>query len=144
MNKKLIIIICNAILLSSGIMLILVSSVQYTNFWPLITVFVDIFALFFPTFCNGCDMGDDDDFSWGGGGGRYDEDRISEGAISWVLLGIIVMIGFAIPIELFRVHKLSEIGAYLTVSGSTVILSSIVIFVRVIYFEKDNHYSYLI
>ena len=138
MNKKtLAFIVGDAIFLSVGIMLILISSIRYDNWFPLLTIFVHCFAIFIPTFCpGGCSM--EEDNVWG------DEDvSASPAAIAWILLGIFIVVGYAIPVELFRTNSLSEKGVYFTLTGSTTILAAVLIFVRLIYFQKDDFSVYL-
>jgi len=138
MNKKtLVLIIADAILLSVGIMLILISAIRLANWWPFLTIFVHGFAIFLPTFCpGGCSTEDDD--LWG------DDESSAPASIAWILLGIFIVIGYAIPVELFRTKTLSQTGVYLTLSGSTTILASVIIFVRAIYFEKDEFTAYFV
>lgn len=138
MNKTLLgLILSNAIFLSTGIILILVSCIQFDNWWPFLTVFINMFAIFFPTFCGGCSMDEFNFSSW-----DEDSDRITPASLSWLCLGFFIIMGYAIPIELYRGNLLSEQGVYLTLSGGTVILASILIFVRVIYFKKDRSSVY--
>ena len=130
MNKKLVAyIMLNATFLSSGIILILVSCIQFNNWWPFLTVFINAFAIFAPTFCGGCSF----EPSW-----DDQEGDISIGSISWIIVGFFVVVGYAIPIELFRVGVLTQTGVYLTLSGGTVILASILIFVKLIFFESEQ------
>lgn len=137
MNKKVLaLILLNATLLAGGIILILVSCVQFNNWWPFLTIFVNAFAILFPTFCGGCSMSDDAEWDDREGG-------VSPATISWVFLGFFIVIGYAIPVELFRTHLLTESGVMFTVSGGTIILAAILIFVRLIYFEKDDSSAYL-
>ncbi|MDB9801212.1 Vps55 family protein [Flavobacteriaceae bacterium] len=134
-TKQFYILIANALLASIGIMLILISSFQYNNWWPFITIFVHLVALFFPTLCGGCSTSD----TW-----SYDPDEITPASISWVFLGFFVTVGYMIPIELYRVDMISETGVYLTIAGGTTVLLSILIFVRLLYFEKDSQSAYMI
>jgi len=136
MNKNFYILIANAILLASGIMLVLVSAVQYTNFWPFIIIFVNMFAIMWPTLCGGCSL--QEEFSYQG-----NEGSITPGSVSWVLLGFFVTVGYAIPIELFRANKLTETATYLTLAGGTTMLAAILVFIRVLYFEKDSYSAYM-
>jgi len=144
MNKKtLALILSNALLLSTGIILILVSCIQYDNWWPFLTIFVNMFAIFFPTFCGGCALGDSDEYGsmWNEG----DNDAsVTPASISWLFLGFFIIVGYAIPIELFRGNLITEQGVYLTVSGGTTILAAILIFVRLILFKKDRDSAYFI
>ena len=98
-----------------------------------------MFAIFFPTFCGGCTS---DDYE-----SLFDDDDaglITPGSLSWLCLGFFIVIGYAIPIELFRGNLLTEQGVYLTLSGGTVILGAVLIFVRLIYFKKDRTSAYFI
>lgn len=138
MNKKILaLIVLNATFLASGIILILVSCVQFDNWWPFMTVFINMFAIFCPTFCGGCTL--DPSSLW-----DEREGEVSLGAFSWLCLGFFVVVGYAIPVELYRSKVLSETGVYLTLSGGTVILAAILIFVRLIFFKKDQDSAYFL
>ena len=133
-NKRLYILFANAILAASGIMLVLVSAFQYSNFWPIVIIVIDIFAVTWPTMCGGCSISDDDYY-----GSSYSDGHAS---FSWVLLGIFITVGYAIPIELYRTNSLTEMATYMTILGGTIILASILMYIRFESFEKDSNYAY--
>ena len=136
-NKRFYILFANAILAASGIMLVLVSAFQYNNFWPIIIIIIDLFAVAWPSICGGCSM-DEHNTLYGSG---FEENE-GPASISWILLGFFVTIGYAIPIELYRTKSLSQIPTYMTILGGTIILSSVLVYIRFETFEKSSNYAY--
>jgi len=138
MNKKTILLIfLNSVFLASGIILNLVSCVSYNNWWPLLTIFINLLAITAPTLCGGCNQQDESFYS-------DQEGQVTLASLSWVMLGAFVIAGYAIPIELFRAKIITQTGVLLTLSGGTVILAAVLIFVRLIYFTKDEGRFYFI
>lgn len=139
MNKKvLVLLLVDALFLASGIMLILISCIQFNNWWPILTVFVDIVAIIFTAFCDNCNMDSEEEFWF------ENSVQTAQTSVAWLLRGFLVVTSYAIPVELYRVKVLSETGLYLTLGGSTTILVAALIFVRVIYFTKDKGSAYLV
>lgn len=138
MNKKtLILIFLNSVFLASGLILNLVSCISYNNWWPLFTIFVNLLAIAAPTLCGGCATYDDEFYAEA-------EGQVTLASLSWVILGAFIIVGYAIPIELFRARAVSQTGVLLTLSGGTVILASVLVFVRLIYFTKEEGRFYFV
>lgn len=123
-----------SMLLASGILLILVPCIQYDNWWPLLTIFVLFLAILFPMMCGGCSPSAMDDT-------EYNEELV---LISWVFTGMFVVTGYAIPSILLRGKYIPEAGLIYSTVGGTVILLSILVFVRIIYFKKDSSMAYIL
>ena len=129
-SHRVTIIAANSILLAVGISLVCVSIFAYGNMWPILTIFVHMLAIFFPTLCGQCSH--DDMFG--------DENATNPLThLPWVLFGLLVIVGYAVPVELFRANELNETAVYLTVAGGTTILCAVLIFVKVIYFQKSDN-----
>ena len=129
-------------MLAAGILLVLVACIQYGNWWPLVTIFVHFFAILCPLTCGGC-----------AGIGAPDEDAwLTDGAdggartlvlVSWLLVGFLVVLGYAIPAILLRGQYIPEEGLLLTYGGGTTILISILVFTRVVYFQPQSDHAYM-
>jgi hypothetical protein len=63
--------------------------------------------------------------------------------LAWVLVGFFVIVGYAIPIELLRGGIIPEQGVYFALGGGTIVLLAILVFVRLVYFEKNAEFAYL-
>jgi len=126
-------LIFTSMLLAAGILLILIPCIQYDNWWPLLTIFVLSFAILIPMVCGGCSHEND-------GFGQNDDLAL----ISWVFVGIFVVIGYAIPAILLRGKYIPEAGLLFTFAGGTTIITSIMVFVRTIYFKKDSSMAYIL
>lgn len=143
MNTKIVLIfIVNSILLATGIILVLIPCIQYSNWWPLITIFVHFFAVMFPVTCGGCAISEN----------QADMDLFLDTnsnnndlpIVSWLFVGLFVVLGYAIPAILLRAGDILQIGMFFAFAGGTLILISILIFVRVIYYRKDSNNAYMI
>jgi hypothetical protein len=134
-------IVLDSALLATGILLVLVACIQYANWWPLLTIFVHFFAIVCPIVCGGCSgIGLSEDDQWltdNGSGAR------SLALISWLLVGFFVVIGYAIPAILLRGEYLPEVGLLFTFAGGTIILISILLFTRVVYFKPRDGHAYV-
>lgn len=129
-TKQIMILVFNSSLLAAGIILILIPCIQYGNWWPLLTIFVHFFAVIFPVMCGGCSFGSD---NWSYSGG--DE---TLAMVSWLLVGIFVVLGYAMPAILLRGGMIPKTGLILSFAGGTTILLSILFFVRVVYFTESD------
>ena len=137
MNKCTIaILISNSIFCAVGILLILISCIQYTTWWPLLTIAVHGLAVLFPVMCGGCQFDNSSPFDTG------DQIAVDCALISWLLVGILGITGYAIPSILLRASLIPEVGLIFTFAGGTVILISILIFVRAVYFAKEINHAY--
>jgi hypothetical protein len=119
-----------SMLLASGILLILVPCIQYDNWWPLLTIFVLFLAILFPMMCGGCSPDTENN-----------EELV---LISWVFTGMFIVTGYSIPSILLRGKYIPEAGLIFSTVGGTVILLSILVFVRIIYFKKDASMAYVL
>jgi len=138
-NSVIVLTVIDSILLAGGIILILIPCIQYNNWWPLITIFVHFFAILFPVTCGGCNIsGNSDDLDF-----RLDSSDPQLAIVSWVFVGVFVVLGYAIPAILLRARKIPEAGLLFAFGGGTLILISILVFVRVVYFKKDPDHAYL-
>jgi len=128
-NKHVVYIVANAILMACGILMIIIPSVIYDNYWALLTILVFTVSLVFPISCNACVVGGDtttDPFM------DSSSDVELGPMLSWLLLGIFVTIGYSIPFELWRGGKMNPVGMGLTMGGGTVILVAVLIFSQII------------
>lgn len=131
MNKIFLLkLVSNAVLFSIGIMMILFSSIQYGQWWSFMTVFVTVIGIAAPFLLGGCAF---DDYT-----------QSSSGPFSWLILGFFVILGYAIPVEMFRAKSINQVGIYLTLGGVTIILASLIIFFRLLYFEKNSFNAYML
>jgi len=127
MNKQILYITANAMLMASGILMIIIPSVIYDNYYALLSILVFSVSLIFPIMCNACSIGS------GTHDSVFDGDAEETGRmLSWLLLGIFVTVGYSIPFELWRSHKMSAVGMGLTMGGGTVILTAVLIFSQVV------------
>jgi len=127
MNKCTIaILISNSVLCAGGVIMVLVSCIQYNLWWPLLTIAMHGLAVVFPS-CN-CSSNDENSVA---------------GQVAWLFVGLFVTFGYAIPSILYRGGLMPEIGLILTLCGGTVILVSILIFVRTVYYTKDPNKAYV-
>lgn len=135
MNKTIIFIILNSILLACGILMIFINCIIYQNWWPVFSIVVFCGGLCFPILCNACSLSASESDMF-----LFDTQDSAQmgGILSWLLFGICITIGYGIPIELWRVHTMSLTPMFLTIGGGTVILAAILIFVKVIEIKKDS------
>lgn len=127
MNKQILYIVANAILMATGILMIIIPSVIYNNYWALLSILVFSVSLIFPIMCNACSIGAGPANVFG------DEGNGELGPmLSWLLLGVFVTIGYSIPFELWRSGLVNVIGMGLTMGGGTVILAAVLIFSQVV------------
>lgn len=126
------VIFTNAMLLATGILLVLISILQYHNWWPLLTIVVHLLAILVPTACGQC-MVDDTEHSIFGDAHHGDAAHAA-----WVLFGVLVIVGYAVPVELYRAHILPQVAACLTVAGGTTILGAVLLYVKIVYFSPTS------
>jgi hypothetical protein len=124
--KNILIIVSISVFLSLGILMIIIPCILAANWWPLLSIFVFLFSFGFPILTNSCAFGgstDSADF-------LYDntDSRDLAALVSWFATGIMITIGYAIPVELFRVSDMILVEMLLTIGGGTIILSSIILF----------------
>jgi len=94
-----------------------------------LTIFVLFLAIVFPMMCGGCSN-------------EFVNQELA--LISWVFTGMFVITAYAIPSILLRGKYIPEAGLIYSIVGGTVILLSIMIFVRMIYFKKDSSMAYIL
>lgn len=126
-KRNMALIISNSALLATGILLIIFSCVIYETWWPLMMIFVFSASIIFPSMCDSCRIESSQDFA--------DPDRDEIGPmLSWVFVGIFLVVGYAIPIELLRRNAFSLGGVYMSVGGGTIIIMAIILFVKIVFY----------
>jgi len=138
--KNILIIVSISVFLSLGILMIIIPCILAVNWWPLLSIFVFFFSFGFPILTNSCAFADSGDF-------LYDnmDSRDLAALVSWFATGIMITIGYAIPVELFRVSDMILVEMLLTIGGGTIILSSIILFQIFIISKhraESDEYSY--
>lgn len=97
------VIIANSILLATGLLLLLFACILYSTWWPSLIILVFALGLAIPMLFGLLE------------------------SLSWVFVGIFLVIGYTIPVELFRKRIFSEGGITMTIiGGSTIILAGII------------------
>lgn len=108
--------------LAVGVLLILVASVTYGNYWPLFTIATHGFALMFPMLCDGYnEIGEDD------GDDLFLRDCK---LIGWFMLAVFFMSGYALPIVMYHSGQIPTPVIYLVIAGGTLVWVSIMLFMR--------------
>ena len=127
-NKRTIaLIVGNSMLLAAGILLIIFSCILNDNWWSLMMIFFFFFSVIFPGMCNAYRVEDNQDF--------VDSDRDEIGPmLGWFLVGVFIVMGYAIPLELLRKHILEMTGYWMSVGGGTVMLMAIILFIKILYY----------
>ena len=117
----LIIAIC-ALFLGSGILMILLAASldSYHSLW---TVFLDCFALMWPTLCDGCNFTDIHHHD-------YSNPLENMKDFGFFLAGAFILAGFILPIYLHHIRVLSLAASILSLAGGTLILSAALIFMK--------------
>lgn len=126
MNKQILYIVANAMLMAAGILMIIIPSVIFNNYYALLSILVFSISLIFPIAANACTIGNSSSHWDDSGGGETGP------MLSWLLLGVFVTIGYSIPFELWRSAKMNAVGMGLTMGGGTVILAAVLIFSQVV------------
>jgi hypothetical protein len=142
-TSTIVIMILCSILCATGIVLIMIACIQYSSWWPLMTIFFHSLAILTPVFCGGCASG-----TGGAGSNDWSMDTNGDiekhcGLISWLLVGIFSIFGYAVPSLLLRKHLIAQSGLLFTFAGGTTILIAILIFTRVVYFSKSADSAYV-
>jgi hypothetical protein len=114
--KILIIIIANSILLAAGLLLLLFACILYSTGWPTLIALVFGLGLAIPILFGLMEP------------------------LCWVFVGIFLVIGYTIPIELFRKHVFSEGGLAMTMSGGSTIIVAGVVFLHTFVFKNQPTY----
>lgn len=142
MNKTLSILlnVSIAFLFGCGIMLVLFSSLYFNSWWGFLTIFVNILSVCIPWVFGECGSNSDMDMSFYGDTG----DSLTAGMLSWAMMGFFIVIGYFVPIEMYRANILKEASVFITMAGGTLLLISIVVFFRVLYFKKDAFNAYIV
>ncbi len=127
-NKRtILLIVLNSALLAAGVLLIIFSCALYHNWWPLMMIFVFVASTVFPLMCNGCKMEDANEFP--------DPTRDEIGPmLGWFMVGLFLVMGYSIPIELMRKGLFHLTGFWMSMSGGTVILMAIVLFIKILFY----------
>jgi hypothetical protein len=122
-TKKILLITAISILLASGILMIIIPCIIVGNWWPLLSIFVFASSFIFPVMCNACSMQKEHDY-------LFDDSGQSElgGTLAWLLAGIFITVGYAIPFELWRTKTMLLVEFLLTGGGGTVILVALLLF----------------
>lgn len=126
-KRNIALLAANSAFLASGILLIIFSCIIYGTWWPLMMIFVFAASIIFPTICGACKIEDSNDF--------MDPDRDEIGPmLAWFMVGLFLVIGYAIPIELLRKQAFELGGVYMSTGGGTIILFAIILFVKIVYY----------
>lgn len=127
-NKRtILLIVLNSALLATGVLLIVFSCALYHNWWPLFMVFVFIASCIFPLMCNACKMEDPNEF--------MDSNRDEIGPmLGWFMVGLFLVLGYSIPIELVRKGLFHLTGFWMATGGGTVMLMAIVLFIKILFY----------
>ena len=115
-HKPVLLLVANSILLAIGLLLVLFGCIVYSTWWPTLTVLVFVAGIFFPTVSGSCQI--------------TEEEETIGYHLSWVIVGIFLVVGYTIPVELFRVGIMTVGGMAMTVSGGTTILAAIALFIH--------------
>lgn len=125
MRNVLAAVILNSALLAGGILIVLITCFEWHNFYPLLTILVDVLAITQLMMC----------------GTTTDSDEGHLGIqLSWMLFGLFVVTGYAVPALLWRDGAIPEQALYFTWGGGTVILASMIIYMKLIN-ASDNKYD---
>ena len=99
MIKNVLIITGISILLACGVLMIIIPSIIVHNYWSLLSIFIFATSLIFPVLCNACNLSNEAHY-------MFDSVEQAElgGALSWLIAGILITIGYAVPFELSLIH----------------------------------------
>ena len=130
-----------AVFLAAGLLCVLIACSVVDNWLLLLTILFHATALVFPAMCDGYNFE---------GMPSYLSDSNDMGlfhmrAAGWFLLGSLFLSGYAMPVILFRAHKLTSVKAvYLTIGGGTLIWASIILFMAAFMCKRTSgsDYSY--
>lgn len=123
-NKRTIsLIVLNSALLATGVLLIIFSCVLFHNWWPICMIFLFLLSSFFPLLFGGCQLEEND----------YDHDEIGP-MLGWFMVGLFLVLGFSIPMELVRKGLFEWSGFGMTTSGGVIILTAIVLFIKILFY----------
>jgi hypothetical protein len=113
-----------SILLACGILMIIIPSIIIHNYLSMISICIFSLCLIFPFLCNACSISNTTDAY------LFDNSAQAElgGTLAWLLSGILVTIGYAVPFELWRVGRMPLVEFLLTAGGGTVIMVAILTF----------------
>lgn len=126
-RRTILLIVLNSALLAAGVLLIVFSGALYHNWWPLMMIFVFLISAAFPLMCSGCKVETVNDF--------MDSSRDEIGPmLGWFMVGLFLVIGYSIPIELVRKGLFHETGFWMSMSGGTVILMAMVLFIKILFY----------
>ena len=117
----------NASILATGILIVLIACFQYNNFFPLLTILANLVAIAQLMMCGSCNTQPS----------YYNSDD-SQHHVSWLLFGLCIVIGYAIPSLLYRANQIPEIALYFSWIGGTTILTSMIIYMRIIYNRHEG------
>jgi hypothetical protein len=116
-RRHLLYIIANSILLSAGLLLLIFTCILHQTGWPLLCVVAFVLAISLPLLS---------------GSFQITEEEHDGYRLSWVLAGILIVVGYTVPIELFRKGVFSsEVGLIMTICGGTAILMAIMFFSKI-------------
>lgn len=129
-QKKIAIIILNSILLGCGILTIVISNIINSNWFSLITIILFGFSVIFPLLCNALDIGSE--YSSSDLLFLNDDNKSIEKAktFSWFLTGFTITLGYSIPFLLWRNKEMPILNMIMAMSGGSIILLSIIIFIK--------------
>ena len=90
-------------------------------------IFVFSASIIFPTICGACKFEDPHEY--------MDSERDEIGPmLAWFMVGLFLVMGYSIPLELLRKSAFALEGVLMSMGGGTIILCAIVLFVRIIYY----------
>jgi Vacuolar protein sorting 55 len=121
--KNVLIITGISILLACGVLMIVIPSIIIHNYWSLLSIFIFGTSLIFPVLCNACNLSDQAHY-------MFDSVEQAElgGSLSWLICGILITVGYAVPFELWRVGDMPLVEFLLTAGGGTVMIVAILLF----------------
>lgn len=133
MNHALLIVFFNALLLSAGILTVLVSCLQYANWFPILTIVVNMIAVLQLMMCGSC-SGYQESHSFMG----ESDGRAVAIQVSWMMFGLLIITGYAVPGLLFRAQLVPDVALYFSWIGGTIILAAMIIYLRLIWNRESE------
>ena len=106
--------------------MVLVACFQYGNFFPILTIFINLMAIMQLMLCGAC-ASDASGYTWDS---PHQEAAVH---VAWWIFGLFVILGYAIPALLYRASVVPTVALYLTWTGGTTILAAMIVYMRLIY-----------
>lgn len=128
MKHVLIAVILNSALLAAGILIVLITCIEWDNYYPLFTVLCDVAAITQLMLCGTCHAAHD-----------YGDEYQFPAQFSWMVFGLLLIFGYAIPSLLWRAGSIPDVALYWTLGGSTVIVSAMMVYMKLINRAGDKY-----